>query len=56
MKNAPEGINNRLDDRRMHTDQENRIMEITQSKQQKEKQTLFLKLFFSINLFILIGG
>ena len=40
MKNASEGINSRLGDRRMHIDWKNRIMEITQSKEQKEKQTL----------------
>ena len=40
----------------MRTDRENRIMEITQSKQQKEKQNLFLNYFFNINVFILIGG
>ena len=39
MKNASEGINSRLGDRRMHIDWKNRIMEITQSKEQKEKQT-----------------
>ena len=46
MKNAPEGINNRLDDRRMHTDQENRIMEITQSKQAKRKTNFIFKIIF----------
>ena len=29
----------------MHTDRENRIMEITQSKEQKEKQNLFFNYF-----------
>ena len=39
MKNILEGINSKLDDAKEHTsDLEDRIMEITESEQQKEKQ------------------
>ena len=40
MKNTPEGINSRLDTEECISDQEYRIMEVSQSKQQKEKQIL----------------
>ena len=37
MKNIPEGINSRLDDREWISNLEDKIMEISQSEQQKEK-------------------
>lgn len=39
-KNTPEGINSRIDTEECISDQEDRIMEVSQSKQQKEKQIL----------------